>query len=264
MNSTCILKNISYRARYMWRRNVDVSLVTWKTNVIPPLIEPVLYILAFGIGLGAYVQKISSDGRAYDYLTFLAPGMIAVGVMFHATFDTMYGAFVRLRYQKTFDAVITTPLSAEDILVGEILSGATKGLFAGAAILLIVTLFGLASYPSSLIILPLSALAGLLFASFGLLFAAMAPYIDNLNLPIFLFINPMFLFSGTFFPLDGMPGWVKLAANFLPLTHFVNITRAAAFGRLNPWLFLDLLYMLVLTAGVAYLAVYKMKTRLIK
>lgn len=264
MNKTSILSNISYRAWHMWRRNVDVSLVTWKTNVLPPLLEPVLYIFAFGIGLGAYVQKISFDGRAYDYLTFLAPGMIAVGVMFHATFDTMYGAFIRLRYQKTFDAVITTPLSAEDILVGEILSGATKGLFAGAAILLIVTLFGLAAYPSSFLILPLAALAGLMFSSFGLLFAALAPYIDNLNLPIFLFINPMFLFSGTFFPLDGMPAWVRLAANLLPLTHLVNITRAATFNRLGPALLWDLLYMLALTAAIAYLSIRKMKTRLIK
>ncbi len=264
MNETRLLKNISYRAWYMWRRNVDVSLVTWKTNVLPPLLEPVLYILAFGVGLGAYVQKINFDGRAYDYLTFLAPGMVAVGIMFHSVFDTMYGAFVRLRYQKTFEAVITTPLSAEDILAGEILSGATRGVFAGCAVLLVVTLFGLASYPSSLVILPVSVLAGLMFASFGLLFAALAPYIDNLNLPIFLFINPMFLFSGTFFPLSGMPGWVKIAANALPLTHLVNITRAATFGRLDAALLWDLLYMLVLTAAVAYYSMRRMKARLIK
>ena len=168
MNNACILKNISYRAWYMWRRNVDVSLVTWKTNVLPPLLEPVLYILAFGIGLGAYVQRISYAGQAYSYIAFMAPGMVAVGIMFHSTFDTMYGAFVRLRYQKTFDAIITTPLSAEDILAGEILSGATKGTFAGTAILLIITLFGLAAYPASLVILPLAALAGVMFASFGL------------------------------------------------------------------------------------------------
>lgn len=264
MNKACIIKNISYRAWYMWRRNMDVSLVTWKTNVLPPLLEPVLYIFAFGIGLGAYVQEISFDGRAYDYLTFLAPGMIAAGIMFHSIFDTMYGAFIRLRYQKTFDAVIATPLSPEDILAGEILSGATRGLFAGAAILLIVTLFGLAAYPSSLLILPLAALAGLMFASFGLLFAALAPYIDNLNLPVFLFINPMFLFSGTFFPLDGMPAWVKLAANILPLTHLVNIARAATFNRLHTGLFWDLLYIVIMTGAIAYLSMHKMKARLIK
>ena len=137
-------------------------------------------------------------------------------------------------------------------------------MFAGAAILLVVTLFGLAAYPTSLLILPLSALAGLMFASFGLLFAALAPYIDNLNLPIFLFINPMFLFSGTFFPLDGMPAWVKLTADLLPLTHLVNIVRTATFNTLQAGLLWDLLYMAVLTAVVAYLSIRKMKARLIK
>jgi lipooligosaccharide transport system permease protein len=264
MNNARLMKDLSYRAWHMWRRNVDVSLVTWKTNVIPPLLEPVLYILAFGIGLGAYVQKINSGGQAYNYITFMAPGMVAVGVMFHSTFDTMYGAFVRLRYQKTFDAIITTPLSAEDILAGEILSGATKGLFAGTAILLIISLFGLAAYPSSLVILPLAALAGLLFASFGLFFAALAPYIDNLNLPIFLFINPMFLFSGTFFPLDGMPRWARFLAGLMPLTHLVNITRAATFNRLTPALLWDLLYLFVLTAAMTCISIRKMKSRLIK
>lgn len=264
MNNASLLGNLSYRAWYMWRRNVDVSLVTWKTNVIPPLLEPVLYILAFGIGLGAYVQQITYAGRAYEYLTFMAPGMVAVGVMFHSTFDTMYGAFVRLRYQKTFEAIITTPLSAEDILAGEILSGATKGLFAGTAILLIVTLFGLAAYPSSLVILPLAALAGVMFASFGLFFAALAPYIDNLNLPVFLFINPMFLFSGTFFPLDGMPAWVQHIAWLMPLTHVVTITRAATFGTLSAGLLWNLLYIAALTAVMAYVSIRRMKTRLIK
>jgi lipooligosaccharide transport system permease protein len=214
--------------------------------------------------VGAYVQKVTSGGQAYSYLAFMAPGMVAVGVMFHSVFDTMYGAFVRLRYQKTFDAIITTPLSAEDILLGEILSGATKGLFAGAAILLIISLFGLAAYPASLVILPLAVLAGLLFASFGLWFAALAPYIDNLNLPVFLFINPMFLFSGTFFPLDGMPAWVRFLAWLMPLTHLVNITRAATFARLSPALLWDLLYLLALTAAMLYVSIRTMKGRLIK
>jgi lipooligosaccharide transport system permease protein len=263
MNENC-LKNISYRAWYMWRRNIDVALVNVKTNVLPPLLEPVLYLLAFGFGLGAYVQQISYAGRPYDYLVFMAPGMVAVGIMFHATFDTMYGAFVRLRYQKTFEAVITTPLSAEDILAGEILSGATRGLFAGAAILLIISLFGLAAYPSSLVILPMAALGGLLFAAFGLYFAALAPYIDNLNLPIFLFINPMFLFSGTFFPLDGMPRWAQWLAQLLPLTHLVNITRAATLGMLHAGLLLDLAYLLALAALMCYVSIRRMKARLIK
>jgi lipooligosaccharide transport system permease protein len=259
-----VFRNITYRCYYVWRRNTDVSLVTWKTNVIPPLLEPVLYIFAFGVGLGAYVQKIDFQGGLYSYLAFMAPGMVAAGIMFHSIFDTMYGAFVRMRYQKTFDAIIATPLSVEDILAGEILFGATKGFFAGAVILLVVSLFGLAAYPQSLAILPAALVAGIMFASFGLYFAALAPYIDNLNLPVFLFVNPMFLFSGTFFPLDAMPGWVKAAAALLKLTHLVNITRAATLGRLTPSLMWDLLYLLVLAFIAAYAAMRAMKGRLVK
>lgn len=255
---------ITYRCWYVWRRNIDVSLVTWKTNVIPPLLEPVLYIFAFGIGLGAYVQHMNFQGGLYSYLAFMAPGMVAAGVMFHAIFDTMYGSFIRMRYQKTFDAIVATPLSVEDILAGEILYGATKGVFAGAAILLIVSLFGLASYPQSLAILPASLAAGVMFASFGLLFAGMAPYIDNLNLPVFLFINPMFLFSGTFFPMDGMPGWVRLLSALLPLTHLVNIARAATLGLLSWSLVWDFLYLLTLGCAAAYAGMLIMKRRLVK
>ncbi len=259
-----LIGNISYRCRHMWRRNIDISLLTWKTNVIPPLLEPVLYILAFGIGLGAYVQRMSYAGRLYEYIAFMAPGMVAVGIMFHSVFDTMYGAFVRMRYQKTFDAIITTPLSVEDILAGEILSGATKGVFAGLSILLMVSLFGLAGYPGSLLIIPAAALAGLMFAGFGLWFAALAPYIDNLNLPVFLFINPMFLFSGTFFPLDGMPSWVQWLAQALPLTHLVNICRASALGSITPALWADFAYLALLGAAVCYAGISAMKGRLVK
>lgn len=259
-----LLGNISYRVKHVWRRNFDVSLFSWKTVVLPPLLEPLLYLFAFGVGLGAYVQKVHFHGRLTDYLTFMAPGMIAVGVLFHAIFECMYGSFVRMRYQKTFDAMLTTPLLMEDILAGEILWGATKGLFAGLAVLSVIAAWGLAAFPQSLLVLPTAALAGLLFAGFGLLFAALSPYIDNLNLPTFLFINPMFLFSGTFFPLDGLPLWLRSAAWCLPLTHTVEIMRAATFGDLGPRLWISFAYLLVLTPVVCTTAILVMKRRLIK
>ncbi|MCX5796898.1 MAG: ABC transporter permease [Elusimicrobia bacterium] len=259
-----LLGNISYRVRYVWRRNLDVSLFSWKTLILPPLLEPLLYLFAFGVGLGAYVEKVRFHGRLTDYLSFMAPGMVAVGVLFHAIFECMYGSFIRMRYQKTFDAMLTTPLLMEDILAGEILWGATKGFFAGLAVLAVISVWGLAAYPASLVVVPAAALAGLLFAGFGLLFAAVSPYIDNLNLPTFLFINPMFLFSGTFFPLDGLPRGLKAAAWCLPLTHTVEIMRAATFGSLPARLWGSVAYLVVLTPAVCYAAIFLMKRRLIK
>ncbi|MBI5881549.1 MAG: ABC transporter permease [Elusimicrobia bacterium] len=259
-----LLRNISPRLLRIWQRNFDVSLVTWKTNVLPPLLEPLLYIFAFGFGLGAYVQEISFEGRTYEYVAFMAPGMVAVGVMFHAVFESMYGSFVRMRYQKTFDAVLHTPLLIEDILAGEILWGATKGLFAGVAVLAVITAFGLASYPSSLMVIPAAFTAGIMFAGFGLFFAAISPYIDNLNLPTFLFITPMFLFSGTFFPLDGLPAWLRGLAMVLPLTHLVTVVRASTFGTLSAGLAVNFAFMAVVGFAVSYIGIKLMKERLIK
>jgi lipooligosaccharide transport system permease protein len=259
-----LLRNISYRVRYVWRRNLDVSLFSWKTMVLPPLLEPMLYLFAFGVGLGAYVEKVRFHGRLMDYLTFMAPGMIAVGVLFHAIFECMYGSFIRMRYQRTFDAMLTTPLLMEDILAGEILWGATKGLFAGLAVLAVISAWGLAAYPTSLLVVPAAGMAGLLFAGFGLLFAAVSPYIDNLNLPTFLFINPMFLFSGTFFPLDNLPKGLRAVAWCLPLTHTVEIMRAATFRALAASLWGSFAYLAVLTPAVCYAAIFLMKRRLIK
>jgi lipooligosaccharide transport system permease protein len=259
-----LLSNISPRARHVWRRNLDVNRLSWKVTVLPPLLEPVLYFFAFGLGLGAYVARVGYRGRMMDYLAFLAPGMVAMGVLTHSIFECMYGSFVRMRYQKTYHAMLCTPLLMEDILAGEILWGASKGLFAAAAVLGVVSAFGLASYPSSLLVLPVAALSGLLFAGFGLLFAAVSPTIENLNLPTFLFINPMFLFSGTFFPLDGLPRWGRALAWTLPLTHTTDLMRGAAYGMLEARHLASAAYLGLLTPAVCFAAIFLMKRRLIQ
>ena len=259
-----MLSNISWRALLVWRRNFDVSRVTWKTDVVPPALEPVMYIVAFGLGLGGYVSHMSYRGGEYDYITFIAPGMVMVGVLFHSMFESMYGSFVRMQYQKTYDAIIATPLTLEDVLAGELLWGATKGFFAGMVMLAVVSCFKLVHYPTGLLLVPLFLLAGLLFSGFGLLFTAISPTIDALTLPTFLFINPMFLFSGTFFPLTGMPVWAIRLAWCLPLTHVVDIARAATTGRLYWGLLWNLLYLLVLLLCACGLAMRRMLKRLVK
>ncbi len=259
-----ILDNVSRRCWHVWRRNLDVGRETWATNVVPPLLEPLFTILAFGFGLGMYVRAITFQGRSYDYLTFLAPGMIASAVMFHSMMECMYGSFIRMRYQRTFAAILCTPLLIEDILAGELLWGATKGLFAGTVVLGVSAAFKLVSFPQGLAVIPVSAAAGVMFAGFGLFFAGVSPYIDSLNVPMFLFVNPMFLFSGTFFPLDALPGWARAIAWALPLTHVSALMRAATLGRLAPSLWPSVVYLLVVGPLMCLLAVERMGKRLIK
>jgi lipooligosaccharide transport system permease protein len=259
-----LIRNISYRAIYVWRRNLDVNLVTWQTNFLPPVLEPLLYIVAFGFMLGRYVEKITWSGMQLDFLTFIAPGMISVAMMYHSVFECMYGSFIRMYYQKTFDAIIATPLMIEDVIAGEILWAATKSFFAASIMLIVISFFGLIHYPMGLVIVPLAFFAGLMFGSFGMLFTAISPSIDTMNLPVFLAITPMFLFSGTFFPIEGLPFWGRVIANVFPLTHVVNIARAASLGVLSARQLPDFLYLAAVGSGLFFTAVFLMRRRLVK
>ena len=247
----------------VWQRNRDVYFVTWKTNVVPPLMEPVFYLLAFGAGVGTLVNTVAYRGEAVPYTTFIAPGLLATQVMFQAFFETTFNTFVRMYYQRTFDALATTPLSLEDVMVGELLWGATKGTIGCALMMLAISFFGLLRFPESLVIIPFSFLAGLFFAGAGLCCTAIVPQIDSFNFPTFLVVMPMFLFSGTFFPLDVLPGWARWLAVALPLTHVTNVMREAALGRFPRDLLLDLLYLVVVTVPVVVFGIRMMKKRLL-
>jgi len=258
-----ILGAISSRALSVWQRNRDVYFVTWKTNMVPPLMEPVLYLLAFGAGVGALVRHVPYRGQEVGYAAFIAPGLLATQVMFQSFFENTYNTFVRMYYQKTFDAIVTTPLSLEDIMVGELLWGATKGMIGCTLMMIAISLFGLVAWPQALIIVPFSFLAGLFFAGMALCFTGLVPRIDVFNFPIFLFVMPMFLFSGTFFPLEVLPRWAQAVAQALPLTHVTAIMREICFGRLPPRLLWDLGYLLVITPPVMLLGIRLMRKRLV-
>lgn len=255
---------ISHRFLRVWRRNVQVYRKTWQVSFLPPLLEPLLYILAFGYGLSALVGDVAWRGEAVPYVAFIAPALLCIAMMYNAFFETTYGSFVRMYYQKTFDAMLATPLFLEDIIAGEIVWGATKAVIATAIMQVILTLFGLIRYPEGLLILPLSFIAGFAFASIGMVFTTVVKHIDLFNLPIFLFVTPMFLFGGTFFPLETLPAWAQVVAWGLPLTHLVELARAVGFGRLEPALLWHLLYLAVFSALFFPLALVKMRTRLIK
>jgi lipooligosaccharide transport system permease protein len=168
-------------------------------------------------------------------------------------------------YQKTFDAMLATPLSLEDIIAGEIIWGATKSVFATTIMMGVLSGFGLVHYPHVLLLIPLSFLGGLAFGSIAMLFTGIVPNIESFNLPIFLFITPMFLFSGTFFPLGNLPVWAQKAALILPLTHLVTITRAFCYGRITgAEVVLPLCYLLMFVLLFFPLALVMMHRRLIK
>ncbi|MFH0789935.1 MAG: ABC transporter permease [Pseudomonadota bacterium] len=255
--------SISWRFIRVWQRNWDVYIKTWKINFLPPLLEPIFYLLAFGAGLGVLVGQLTFGGRSISYAAFIAPGLLAITIMQNAFFENTYASYVRMYYQKTFDAIMATPLTVEEIILGEIFWGASRSLIATALMMIILSFFGLLVYPWSLGILPIALLGGLAFGAAGMSFTALMPNIESFNLPIFLFITPMFLFSGTFFPLDQLPFWAKLLAWIFPLTHIVELTRALALNTLSLSNLWNLLYLFIFCLITLPLSLHLMVRRLI-
>ncbi|MCE5334957.1 MAG: ABC transporter permease [Desulfobacteraceae bacterium] len=256
--------NISLRFIRVWSRNLTVYKKIWLVNFLVPLFEPLLYLAAFGVGLSTFIEKVPYHGKDLPYLDFIAPALIAITIMYNAFFENTYASFVRMYYQKTFDAIMATPLSLEDVITGEIVWGATKALIATVIMLAVISLFGLVSYPEGLLILPLAFLGGLFFGTVGMSFTGVIPSVDMFNLPIFLFITPMFLFSGTFFPVSGLPQWAQTLSTVFPLTHLVDLSRALCQGNLQPGLLWSVLYLMLSTAVCFPLALILMRRRLIQ
>lgn len=258
------LGNLSWRLWRVWVRNLQVYMRTWKVNFIPPLAEPALYILAFGAGLGGMVGSIKVAGQEVSYTAFIAPGLVAASVMWQSFYENTYSSFVRMYYQKTFDAMLATPLSLEDVITAEIFWGATKAVVGTLLMSAVIASFGYIPLPQGLWLIPLSALGGLAFGSVAMWMTGITPTIDMFNLPIFLFITPMFLFSGAFFPVDGLPAWASSLAQALPLYHLTQACRTVCLGRMDVSVLWNALYLAAFTVVFYPLAVRAMRKRLIK
>lgn len=251
---------LSPRVWRVWQRNRDVFLKTYRVNFLPPFLEPLLYLLALGFGVGTFIPQIAG----VSYARFIAPALVSITIMNAGFFECTYASYVRMYYQKTYDAIIATPLSIDEVIVGEILWGATRALINTAIMLPVLLLFGVVDLPWALFVIPFAFVAGLLFASIGMCATALTPGIDTLNLPTFLFITPMFLFSGTFFPLSLLPAPVQyLAIGLLPLTHVVTVIRSLTLSTPAPLLPFSLLWLCVATLLVFLLSVNLMKRRLV-
>ena len=254
--------NLSYRIYYVFFRN----LISYKRFVIPTfavsLGQPLFYLVTFGVGLGAYMGRLGGQ----PYLNFLVPGVLVSSVMLSSTFECLYYTFVKMVLQKLYVSMIATPVSAEDAVAGEIAWGAFRGLVSGSLMLLIASLMHVppVSIAAALSLIALMVFVGILFGSLAMIVTSFAPNFDFFNYYTELIITPMLFFSGVFFPLDKFPQWIKVLAKFLPLTHAVNVSRAAFTGQVPPGFAGDLLYLVLLEIVAFYVGVRLMKRRLIR
>jgi lipooligosaccharide transport system permease protein len=268
------IPHLTYRVWKVWRRNIDVFLKTIKVNFMPSLFEPIIYLVAFGFGLGGFIPSIGGQ----PYVNFIAPALVAIAIMNGSFFECTFASFVRMYFQKTFDAIVATPISVEEVVAGELLWGATRATI-NTSIVLIVIVCASFLTPQPIVTSPLFILVpfiaffgGLLFSSIAMCFTAIAPTIDFFNYPAFLFITPMLFLSGTFFPISALPEAAQgLALVVLPLTYLVTLTRGAITGVVEPILGLgsgalvtvSLVWLTLATVFFFILAINLMKKRLI-
>lgn len=247
----------------VWKRNLIVYRKIWKVNFITPLFEPLFYILAFGLGFSGLIGSVRYGGLDLSYTAFIAPALIATAVMWNAFFETTYASFVRMFYQKTFDGMLATPLSLEEIIVAEIVWSATKSVGAATIMLTVLGFMGFVQFPSGLLLIPLAFLGGLAFGAIGMFFTGIVPSIDMFNLPIFLFVTPMFLFSGTFFPVSNLPAWAQLFALAFPLYHLAELARWLSIGTNETLPAVSIGYLSIFFIIFTTLALRAMRKRLI-
>lgn len=241
----------------VWHRHAKVYQRTWLVNCLPPLSEPIIYLVAFGYGLTPLVGEVTYAGQPVSYLQFIAPAMMGVGILFQSFFEGAYASFIRLNYQKTWQALLTAPLSFSEVFLGDWLWATTKGLIAGTLTGVIAVLWGLYSGWNLLFALPIMLLGSLLFGAMGLLTAGCVRQIDQVNIPIFMLIVPMFTLCGTYFPRETLPIVLERIATVLPLSSLTDLLRWNLGVPEFWWLkLLWLILLMLLSATSAARAIY--------
>ena len=215
----------------VWQRN----LLVWKKLAIPSLVgniaEPLMWLLAFGYGLGALVGQVDIGTDKVPYIVFLASGSICMSAMNAATFEALYSAFSRMHVQKTWDGILNAPVLLDDVVLAEMLWAAFKSVFTVTAILGVMLALGISHSPKLLLVLPVLVLVGITFSCLALVFNALAKGYDFFTYYFTLGLTPMMFLSGVFFPRTQLPPLVQSLSDWLPLTHAVELVRPLFMDR---------------------------------
>jgi lipooligosaccharide transport system permease protein len=259
-SKTYLYPPLAQRLFAVWFRHTRVYTQNIFSNGLPPFLEPLLFLAGVGLGLGKYITQ-SMDG--YKYIEFLGTGLLMTSAMFTASFECTFGTFIRLEFEKVYDGMLAAPITANNLIIGEMIWAGTKGLFFSFAVLCILAIFGIVSLPKSLLAPLVGFITGLMFSTLALLVTSFVKTINHFNFYFTGFISPMFFFSGVVFPISNLPAYVRPVAEIIPLTHSVRLVRAVCIHQYNLSLLLDLLYIIVFIFVVGFFAVRRLKKRLV-
>jgi lipooligosaccharide transport system permease protein len=239
----------------------DVTLFGryWKATTFSSVVQPTIYLLAFGLGIGALVSKLNH----IDYIEYVGTGVVATAVLFSSAFPGMFNTFVRWKFQRTYDAMLAAPVDVEELITAEVLWISLRAGVYGVAPILVAMAFGLEPSWGILLVPAIGFLTGFGFAAFGVAIAAVAQTIDNFNYVTSAVLTPLFLVAGTFFPVSTLPPGVRTVAQFNPLFHCVQLVRDAVFDQLGAIDLYHAGFLLVFALAMWRLAISQLGRRLI-
>jgi lipooligosaccharide transport system permease protein len=243
----------------VWYRHVQVHRQTIWANALPPILEPLLFFSAIAFGLGPYLPSF----EGMPYRAFIASGIIATSAMFTGAFETTFGTFVRLVFQRTYDSMLGTHLEVTEMFTGELLFTATKGLVFSAIVMGVTSAFGVRLNAWCALVPLVGAATGYLFGALGLVVCSYVKTINNFNFFLSGVISPMFFFSGTFFPIRGIHPALDVISQIVPLTHAVELSRALYRGAFETSHLWNLGVLALYTVVLHLLAIGRMRRRVV-
>ncbi|MCU0916583.1 MAG: ABC transporter permease [Planctomycetes bacterium] len=253
--------SLSRRLYSVWYRHVRVYTKNLLSNGLPPFLEPLLFLAGVGLGLSKYITQ-SMEGLSY--IEFLGTGLLVTAAMFTAAYECTFGTFIRLEFEKVYDGMLAAPITVNDLIIGEIIWAGTKGVFFTFAVLCVLTAFRIVRLPEGLLTPLVGFITGVMFATLSLWVTSFVKTIQHFNFYLTGVLSPMFFFSGVVFPVSNLPSSVRFAAEIMPLTHCVRLARAVCIGQYPPGLLLSLAYAVVFTVLTGWLAIRRLRRRLIR
>ncbi len=246
------------RAAHLVERNAILQRRGWPV-ILSGFVEPLLYLLAIGFGVGALVgTTVVVSGHQLRYAVFVAPAMMASSAMNGAIYETSFNFFYKLKYLKLYDAVLATPLGVADIALGEIAWALLRGTLYAFGFIVVMAALGLVISPWALLALPAAMLIGFSFAAVGTATSTFVRNWQDFDLVLTVLI-PMFLFSATFYPITAYPGLLQLVVQLTPLYHGVDLLRSLTTGIIGPSILFDVLYLVVLGASALAVAATRLE-----
>jgi lipooligosaccharide transport system permease protein len=254
-----------WRSRRLVERNIMVYRHQW-IIILSGVFEPIFYLIGIGLGLGGIVREVPlADGRMVAYAAFVAPAMMATAAMNGAVFETIFNVFFKLNYAKTYDGVLATPMGITEIALGEMLWALMRALLYAVAMFVIMLAFGLILSPWGVLMVPTALLVAAAFAAAGLAGTSFLRTVNDFDVPMGLIVMPMFLFSGTFFPIEGLlSGPLLWLVQATPLYHAINLIRGLSTGLVGIGQLWSLLYLVAFFAICMWIAMRQMERKLIK